>query len=357
MNTGKKWSLLFLILSVAAMLFICALTIVIDPYFHYHGPLDALQYPIEEERYQNDGILKHFSYDAILTGTSMTENFRTSECDALFGVHSVKTSLNGSSLKEVNDQLQRAIDANPEIKLVIRGLDGWNLFDDKDHMRVGDELPTFLYDDNPLNDVEYLLNKQILCQDTIEVLKYTVKGYTTTSFDEYSSWASYVTFGEEVVKGDYTRPEKSPITDSITEADVKTITETLQQNVIQIARDNPDIQFYYFFTPYSILYMDEQNQYGILERQFDAYLLASELLLETDNIHLFSFFADYDTITNLDNYYDTAHYSDDINSLILQRMCCGDYELTKENYKARWQEVREYYCSYDYDALFAEQGY
>lgn len=355
MNTGKKWSLCFLILSVAALLFVCVLTIVIDPYFHYHVPLRGLQYPIELERYQNDGILKHFSYDAIITGSSMTENFKSSECDTLFGVNSVKTSLSGSSLKEVNNQLQRAIHANSSIKLVIRGLDGWNLLDDKDHMCVGDELPDFLYDDNPLNDVEYLLNKQVICQNTIEVLKYTIKGYSTTSFDDYSSWAGYVNFGADVVKNDYTRPEKSSKTCPLTEEDAKKVTENLQQNVIQVAQDHPDIQFYYFFTPYSIAYMDEQNQYGILNQQFDTYLLASEMLLEVDNIRLFSFFDDYDTITDLNNYYDTAHYSPEINSLILQRMRCGEYELTKENYKAHWQEVRDYYCAFDYDELFEEQ--
>lgn len=353
MNNSKKWSIRLLSLSLATLVLICALTAVIDPFFHYHAPLKHLRYPIDNERYQNDGILKHFSYDAIITGTSMTENFKASECNELFGVNSVKTCFSGSSLKEVNEQLQRAVSANPDIRLIIRGLDGWNLFSDKDDMRTDAEYPTYLYDTSLLNDVEYLLNKQILCENTLEVVKHTIKRYATTNFDQYSYWADYYTFDLESAMASYERPEKASFSEHLTDTDIRNISENLLQNVIQIAQDNPQIEFYYFFTPYSILYMDEQNQYGILESQMEAYLLATQLLLEADNIHLFSFFSDYSTITNLNNYKDPAHYSAEINSLLLQRMAAGEYELTQENYTAHWQEVSQYYLGYNYDALFS----
>lgn len=50
--------------------------------YHYHAPLEDFAYLLDRnnERYQNYGILSHFSYDTIITGTSLTENFKSSEC-------------------------------------------------------------------------------------------------------------------------------------------------------------------------------------------------------------------------------------------------------------------------------------
>ena len=62
--------------------------VIFDPYFHYHGKISGLKYRIYNERYINPGILKHFEYDAIITGTSMNQNFKTSTMDQIFGTDS-----------------------------------------------------------------------------------------------------------------------------------------------------------------------------------------------------------------------------------------------------------------------------
>ena len=80
----KRWCVSFLCMTMLLLLAGGSINGIVDPYFHYHKPLAGLEYAIYDERYQNDGIVKHFDYDAILTGTSMTENFKTSEFDALF---------------------------------------------------------------------------------------------------------------------------------------------------------------------------------------------------------------------------------------------------------------------------------
>ncbi len=352
-NTGKKWSLLLLASAAAALLIVSAVIAIIDPFFHYHAPLPFLQYPLDKERYQNDGIVKHFSYDAMITGTSMTENFKTSECDALFGVNTVKTCFNGSSLREASENLSRAVSANPNIRLVIRGYDGWNLLDPPGKLREEDKIPFYLYDNNPFNDVSYLLNKTVLIEDTVEVLRYTLHETENMSFDEYANWNQYAQFGAESVLANYTRPSKAASKEVWTEVSQAMLAESLQDNAIRIALENPQIQFYYFFTPYSIITMDEQNQYGILEKQFDAFRQATEAMVAVENIHLFSFFDDYEIITNLNNYYDPAHYHEDINSIILQRMAEGENKLTSQNWESYWDEVEVYYLNYDYDRLFS----
>lgn len=81
---------------------LCAIGLIIydiDPYIHYHYPRTekyAYELTMQNERYQNDGIMKHFEYDAVITGTSMTEQFRTTEVDELFGTKSIKVPYSGA---------------------------------------------------------------------------------------------------------------------------------------------------------------------------------------------------------------------------------------------------------------------
>ena len=89
-----------------------------------------------------------------------------------------------------------------------------------------------------------------------------------------------------------------------------------------------------------------------LTKMLDAEKKAIELMLEIDNIHLFSFFDEFELICNVDNYKDTLHYHEDINSYIFQCMKNGEHELTKENYEEYCDSIKEFYLSYDYDQLF-----
>ena len=68
----------------------------VDPIMHYRKPnTDGYFYVLNNQRSQNDGISKHFDYDALITGTSMTENFKTSEMNDIFDCTSIKVSYSG----------------------------------------------------------------------------------------------------------------------------------------------------------------------------------------------------------------------------------------------------------------------
>lgn len=75
----KKWLISFIVLQIFALLVATVMVITIDPFFHYHLPNPKFFYPLYNQRSQNDGIEKHFSYDGMIIGTSMTENFKVSE--------------------------------------------------------------------------------------------------------------------------------------------------------------------------------------------------------------------------------------------------------------------------------------
>ena len=344
----KRWGVVLLAVCLLLLVFAGALTAIVDPYFHYHKPLAGLAYPLDNERYQNDGIVKHFDYDALITGTSMTENFRASELDELFGVNTVKVSLAGASYKEVNGLVETALEANPDIRMVVRSVDGLWLAQDKDYMAyVG--FPTYLYDDNIINDVNYVLNRSIL-NDTVRVIKNTLGGGETTSFDDYENWQDRLQFGEEAIG--YVPEKKLEGSVPISQENYEAIEANLSQNFIALAKSYPDTQFYLFFPPYSICWWDAQYRKGALEWQLLAEKYAIELLLECENVHLFSFSTEFEMICDLDNYADDSHYSEEINSRILEWMRDGTHELTRENYMDYWEEEYDFYMNYDYEGRF-----
>lgn len=355
MKSDKKWCVTFLGFIVGALIIFGAITVTIDPYFHYHKPLASLEYPLrsERQRYINDGILKNFDYNAIIVGSSMTENFKSSQLDELFDVNSVKVCYSGTTFYEVKNNIQTAIQNQPDLKFVVLSADLLRLYDDKDMMRYDlASYPSYLYDYNYINDVNYILNKDVLLDDIFRLVRHTVSGEKTTTFDEYSNMSEDFVYSKEAVDAGYTRLEKlNPNQDAMT-TEAANVEGNVTQNIIDIARENPDIQFYVFYPPYSVYFWDEMNQRGVLNWQFDNLTYATELMIECENIHLFSFYDQYDITCDLDNYKDFVHYSPQISEFILETMHADEHHLTKDNYRQHFQEVRSYYSSYDYDALF-----
>lgn len=345
----KKWCIKFIAAFLLMVLFFGGLTVAIDPFFHYHKPVSFLRYrmPDRDERYLNDGIVKHFDYDSIITGTSMTQNFMASEFDDYFDAHSVKVPLSGASYKEINEQLERAFEAHGNIRIVLRGLD-YGLISAYPEEMLMEKYPTYIYDDSIINDTEYVLNKEVFTLATfLDVIWYTIRGGRSTTFDEYCNWNSLVTFGRDATLSQYDRKPKQEKA-AYTPLD----TRNLKQNVTDLAASQPDTQFYLFFPPSSILILDDMNQKGTLENQLKWEKEAIELMLQYDNIHLYSFFDEFDLITDLDNYKDENHYRQEVNSYILKCIHNGEHELTKDNYEEYCDKMWDFYTAYDYDSIF-----
>ena len=207
---------------------------IFDPYFHFHKPFPFVSYRMYDERYTNDGISRHFDYDAVITGTSMAQNFKTSEADVLFGVNAVKETFSGAGYKELSQNLERALQRNDRLRTVIWTMDSNSLIRDKDYDQY-EGYPTYLYDDNPWNDVSYVFNKNVWYHGVLPNLIMTLRGEPSTTFDEYSSWEKET--GYEYVMQSYDRWEqKAETAPGLTEADVEMVTANIQQNFVDLAK-------------------------------------------------------------------------------------------------------------------------
>ena len=359
---SKKWLTGWFVLVVITLCVIGGFVYKIDPYFHYHEPdTETYFYPLNNERSQNDGICKHFEYDALITGTSMTENFKTSEMNEIFGVNSIKVPYSGATYKELNDNLTIALENNPNLKTIVRCLDYVRIFDSKDMMREDlGTYPTYLYDSNPFNDVKYLFNKDVIfgrayAIETVNDHEGSFPGIT--SFDEYARWQSEYTFGINTASLDDRTPSKEGNAERLTEDEKKIIRGNITQNVTSLADEYPDVDFYYFFSPYSALWWKDVVDDGTIYKWIEAEQYVIELILKHENIHLYSFNNRVDITTDLNHYKDKTHYGEWINSSILHWLYEGKGLLTKENYQDYLAEELTFYTTFDYLSLNGQHDY
>lgn len=349
---SKKFSLFCIFTSFIILFMLGTLVYIIDPYFHYHKPYKGISYVLNNQRYQNDGIVKHFDYDAIITGTSMTENFKKTEFDKIFGVNSIKVPFSGGSFKEINDNLIVALKSNKNIKIVIRSIDLYAINTLPSFMRYEDSMyPRYLYDDVIYNDIKYLLNKEIIIE-SIKNIKGTISNKESTSFDNYSIWYNVVDYGRDAVVNTYERPLKTVEQRTLNKNEFVDIKDNVIQNITNLADKYPNTKFYLFYPPYSIYYWDNLNQLGEINYQIDVIELATQLILEHPNIYLYSFLDKYDIICDLNNYKDDKHYSEKINSLMLKYMYDGEGLLNKNNYLDYIESIRDFYINFNYEKLF-----
>ena len=354
----KRWTFCTLLLTAAVFIMTAAVTVYKDPFFHYHAPLPQYTYPQKvypdsSERYCNDGISRHFSYEGIITGTSMSENFKASEADALFDSDFIKVPYAGATYREISDNLRRAYQAGKEVRYVIWGLDYNNLISDKDACNEDFPYPYHLYNNNPFDDISYVLNKSVLLGETMRVTKAEDGNGSAVDFDTYGSWSVYhgAEFGAWHVLTTYGLKETPESPKPLTEEQQILLLDNLRQNVSDLAAEHSETTFYLFIPPYSICYWDILNNEGTMDQHIDAEKLAIEELLQYSNIKLYSFSDNFELTCDLDNYKDYMHYGEWVNSRILEWMKEEEHLLTQDNYTDYLERIREFYHSYDYASL------
>ena len=360
--SSKKSFLIFIALSAVLLAVAAGIVIYIDPFFHYHLPhTDRFFYTLDNERSQNNGLLKHFDYDAVITGNSMAENFKATEVNEIFGVNAMKATYMGGTFYEINSALELALETHPDVKVVIRALDMARFFEEAEILRedLGD-YPDYLYNDNPFDDVKYFWNKDVLGR-CYAMIRASVKGEPRgmTPLDLHGYWMPGFVgqFGKNTLLAGHA-PFEAPVhMRDLFDDERERIERNVERNVIALCREYPDTVFYYFITPYSAVWYGDQRTMGTLNVYINGEAQAIRQILENgpDNLKLFSYNMFTDITTNLDNYKDAAHYGEWINSQILHYMHDGAGLLTKDNYEEYIRQELEFYNTFDYNSLFMQE--
>lgn len=346
MNSYKRW-IAALLLTVILLLGLCAGVVrVVDPFFHYRDP-DPEGEVWFDQRSQGAGLLRSQDYETVLMGSSLAANYRSFWFDVFYETSTVKITFPNGGFREFSQALDYAY-AQQDLERVIFGLD-LNLLA-RAPAEEPNQLPDYLYDDNPLNDGKYLLNKDVLLRSGYTLLK-KMAGETQTLQDAFV-WDGNVFFSKQLALAGYERPEATGLVEP-----AELFLENGRANLAEVTawlEAHPDTEFIFFFSPYSILFWDKMDRLGQTEAMLTLLEEATETLLQYDNAEIQFFMADTGVITNLDNYADHIHVAGRVTYQMSKAMPAGEYRLSAENRMEVLDGLRNFVVNYDYDKIWAQ---
>ncbi len=314
----------------------------LDPYFHYHAP-DPTGEVWMDERYQAAGLLRTQTYDTVLVGTSLAANYQPSWFDQAFGAQTVQVTLPNGSIGEFTTVLDYAL-ACQAVERVVVGLDANILA--RDAADDPDELPRYLYNNNPLDDLPYLWNKDVLAKG---VYAYQTKALEElVPLDEAFLWDYWFSKAQAIAS--YPRPEvRGAIQDEAYYMDNATYH---LESVCDWLETYPEVEFHFYLSPYSILFWDKMDREGTLEAMLTMVEYGMDTLVAYPNATVHFFMADIDTIENLANYTDHIHTSTAVTSAMVRAMAEGTYVVTAENCATMVDGLRQFVVDYEYENIF-----
>jgi len=324
----KQFVKKFALFSGLLLILLGGMVVLVDPFFHYHAPIGNLKAVISKGEYQCIGSLDNFEYDSILLGSSVAENYNNRWFDEAFGGTTIKGIQRSATTVDILYYLERAIKAT-ELKNVYYNLDSFALSADAHKAYSDDSLPLYLHNNNPFDDVQYIWNKDVI----FESIPYMVAMSFLGDYDEGESynWAKYKTFSTEVALSNYPRTEA--VTDIIEESGYTTNIEANITAIEKVVKGHPEITFRFICPPYSMLWWDDAHQKGETAQNLYISKIAAQRLLPYENVEMYYFQNNEQIITDLDNYMDAIHFSDEINKAIVDWMKEGKYRLTLDNYE------------------------
>ena len=332
---GFLAALALLLAAAAATVYLC------DPAFYYRLPPEG-EAVFFNERCQSAGLIRNVPADTVVLGTSLTNNMRKSSIEAAFGGRGLRIVLPDGYLSEF-DQAVDAIFRCQSPERVVFGLDPNILI--RDESGLSGTMPGYLYDANPVNDLQYLLNKDMLYYSIYTRL--AVGWGKAQTLDEGFTWQTGIWWNHMTALENYTRPDPA---DAPLPAD--SFRENAAANAAVIAawaREHPETEFDVFFPPYSMLAWDRYQRQGKTEAVISAMIQTCETLLPLGNVRIHAPALDRDIVEQLDNYADHIHYSPDTADTVLREIAAGTYELTAETYLSALTGWQDFALHYDYE--------
>ncbi|MBQ8129700.1 MAG: hypothetical protein IJ175_05575 [Clostridia bacterium] len=314
MVTARGWSALVLSLSFLLLL-LCALAVyLLDPFEHYRE--SAILPLYDQESYNNPGIARNYDYDAVILGTSMVEMSSPSVIDGAFGVRSVKLPMRGSHTAQMGWQLSHILEKRP-LSLAILAVDAYSLMGPPDD---DEEIVEYLWNDAALDDVNYLLNRDVLLVKLPRLLRnrgLPLEGKR----DAMYQWVD-VTFSEKSVLETVTFRPQQEMTPA--DARLERSTENIRRNLIPSIEAHPETRFCIYMPPYSAAYWYQVTRGGLSEQQYRTRRLVCEMLLGYPNVEVYDFSCRLDWIENLNNYFDYSHHSRQVSDALIAAMARGE---------------------------------
>lgn len=348
---SKKWTISILSVTLIIVLAFGIITYYLDPLLQYGKEPGRLKYRHYTEMYCNPGIAKNYEYNAVFLGSSMVENADVSELDDLFNCKTIKVPYSGGTSFNHKTILDVCYNSGNKIDKVFWCLDEYSLTTDKNSPRY--PLPTYLYDNNFLNDLSYLLNLDIFYFYTLKDVTNTLKHKERTLMKDGSWTDDYSVYSKENALASFNYPMTQKDNEGYGH-NTECLTDNLNYNILPFLENHPETEFYFYLVPYSISYWYIQKSEGKLDADIYNIRTAIGEILKYKNAKVFFFQNDDSIITDLDNYKDYTHFHPDLNSFISKELTKQNYCLTAENYGSVIDDFHKYVTEFDYDGFYSK---
>lgn len=343
----KRFGITLLTVILTGLILCASIIIYVDPFFHYHAPLKWFPYVVDDQVDMNPGLARHMDYDSVLLGSSMTVSFDTSWFAEEMGLHTQKLSYNGAYPKDQSNIMEILFDAKgSNVKRVFLGIDELNYSCDISETKY--PITDYLYDENYLNDVEYIFNKDVLLDYVMRPLLDTKDKSDWNNI--YKMWWQPMHYNLANVRLYYTPAEEIADTTPV-EAYIEGIEANLKTNIIPYIEKHPDTEFTIFYPPYSILYWYDAKREQKIDTIIAKYEYMTKRLLEYDNVEVYFFQNVEEIITDFDNYADYTHYSPEVCHRIVKDFASGKHKVTLDNLSNELDILYELAHNYDYESI------
>ncbi len=341
--TSRHWTAVIVIATLAILTLPAIITIVLDPFMRYHAPFDWAMPEFSREYYQIPGVLRHFDYDTVVVGSSMSQNFRIDEFESALGGRTVKATARG--LLPATGRLFVEIaeeSRHGEVRRVYWALDILTFNADKDAHYC--PLPDYIYSGNHLYDVQYWWNWTLLSDyypvwlkpRIIRNYKKRDRHLIRTDPARMFCWdyraeptgleAMIAAAREEPLSFAPILPEKAD--------------ESVQCNLLETVRKYPETEFTFFFSPYSVYFWCAMEETGCIESALAFREALAGKLLAEPNVRLYDFSRARDHICNEMEYKDMSHFTGVQNSWMTRCFADGSYRVEKpEDVRSNNQEI------------------
>lgn len=321
----RSYLALVCLVALAPYAWVCAVNYYVDPFQYFRKAVRYEPRMYAETRFMNVGFAKYYSYDSIVLGTSMTQNFRPSQMDAVMGGHFIKLSMAGSTPYEEARLLAVAFRSKGEsIKAVVWGLDQASWTRPADEREPEEIFPDYLYSPASLQILtRYLASKDVYYTSRI-ALGLPPDPAARIDFDKLGYWNGKYPFGCKYVRNSYSviaaRPD--PKAGESIEALTGNVDANFAAYLVPLAKAHPHTVFYLFIPPYSAaegLYRAQHAPVELSARESLRQRL-SQLAASLPNVHLYDFQSMRAITDDLANYQDIYHYSAAINDWMIVYM-------------------------------------
>ncbi len=320
----------FVISLIATLSLSCSVIIglnyYVDPWRYFHdSPIATWE---GKGRLQNPGILRQKSLSTIVIGTSMTQNFLPSQIESVFPGEAAVLSISAGTGREQSVLASMAIREQAALQTIVWGLHPGSFSLPSENIK-NSAFPMYLYDDRKLNDMSYLFNLSNT-KKAINDLRSDARPEASANWKNLQAWSSRYRYGCPYALELQIKRRGLPTSGDDWLGEHEHVYANVRENLYQLVVANPDIDFVFFFPPFSSLYWSiiAESQ----PRRYQAYrrvmVEVVKQLAEVPNVQIFDFTAAASITQDLSLYRDLTHFSGAVSQQLIEYLREGRYQVS-----------------------------